>query len=117
MSQSFWESDVAVETQPEMEHKSDAPGTLSVSVYDFAALEERILRAVILVKQERQARTAAEATATQSEARAVQAEAALHDQAPIMERLQTEIKSLRAERDHVRERVDRLLKQLDILEL
>ena len=100
----------------EMEQKADAPVALSVSVDDFAALEERILRAVNLVKQERQARTVAEASA-QAEARAVQAEAALQDQAPLMERLQAEIKSLKAERDHVRERVERLLKQLDTLEL
>lgn len=117
MSQSFWESDVAEETQPEIEQRADAPVALSVSVDDFAALEERILRAVNLVKEERQARTAAEAGAAQFEARAVQAEAALQDQAPLLERLQAEIKSLKAERDLVRERVERLLKQLDTLEL
>jgi chromosome segregation ATPase len=117
MSQSFWESDVAEEAQPEMEQKSDVPVALSVSVDDFAALEERIFRAVNLLKQERQARAHAEAGAAQAEARAAQAEVALHDQAPLMERLQAEIKSLKAERDHVRERVDRLLKQLDTLEL
>jgi hypothetical protein len=131
MSQSFWETDVAEETQPEVEQKADAVVALSVSADDFAALEERILRAVSLVKQERQARIAAEASGAQSEARAEQvqiraaqvearaaeAEAALHHQAPVMERLQAEIKSLKAERDHVRERVERLLKQLDILEL
>jgi uncharacterized coiled-coil DUF342 family protein len=31
--------------------------------------------------------------------------------------LQEEVRSLRAERDHVRQRVDRLLSQLDSLEL
>jgi predicted RNase H-like nuclease (RuvC/YqgF family) len=117
MSQSFWEPDVAEETQPEIEQKAEAPVALSVSVDDFAALEERILRAVNLVKQERQARAVAEAGASQSEARAVKAETELHDQAPLMERLQAEIKSLKAERDHVKGRVERLLAQLDTLEL
>ena len=117
MSQSFWESDVAEETQSEMVQQAEAPVALSVSVDDFAALEERILRAVNLVKQERQARAAAEAGVAQAEARAAQAEAELRNQAPLMERLQAELKSLKAERDHVRERVERLLKQLDALEL
>jgi chromosome segregation ATPase len=117
MSQSFWESDVAEETEPEIQEKAPVAGALTVSVDDFAALEERILRAVNLVKQERQSRAAAEASAAQAEARAVKAEAELHDQAPLMERLQAELKSLKAERDHVRERVERLLKQLDALEL
>ena len=117
MSQSFWESDVAEETQPEMQEKSEAPVALSVSVDDFAALEERILRTVNLVKQERQARAAAEASASQAEARAVKAEAELQGQTPLMERLQAEIKSLKAERDHVKGRVERLLAQLDALEL
>jgi len=90
---------------------------LSVSADDFAALEERVLRAVSLVKQERQARAAAEASASQAEARAAKAEAEMHDQAPLMERLQAEIRSLKAERDHVKGRVERLLGQLDALEL
>jgi len=115
MSESLWEAGVEEETQPETQEKTS--GALTVSVDDFAALEERILRAVNLVKQERQARVAAEANAAQAEARAARAETELHDQAPLMERLQAELKSLKAERDHVKERVDRLLKQLDGLEL
>ena len=69
MSQSLWEPEVAEKTEPEMQEKTEAPVALSVSVDDFAALEERILRAVNLVKQERQARSAAEASASQAEAR------------------------------------------------
>ena len=81
-----------------------------MSVDDFSALEERILRAVNLVKRERQARAAAEE-------RAAKAEAQLREQAPLMEHLQKELNALRAERDHVRQRVERLLAQLDALEL
>jgi dynactin complex subunit len=110
MPESFWESDTAVETQPEPQQPLADPGALSVSVDDFSALEERILRAVNLVKQERQMRAAAEA-------RAAQAEAQLREQSPLVEHLRTELSALKAERDHVRQRVERLLAQLDALEL
>ena len=86
------------------------PETLALSVDDFAALEERILRAVNLVKRERLARAAAEERATQ-------AEALLAEQTPKVEQLQSEVSKLHAERDQVRQRVERLLAQLDVLEL
>jgi septal ring factor EnvC (AmiA/AmiB activator) len=85
-------------------------GTLAVSADDFSALEERIRRAVDLVKQERKARA-------EAEARAQKAEEQVHLQMPMVAQLQSEISALRAERDQVRQRVDRLLKQLDALEL
>jgi glutamyl-tRNA reductase len=96
----------------EQEQQGDlsGPGALTVSVDDFAALEDRIRRAVELVKNERQARAAAEERAVSAEA-----EARLHE--PLMEQLQKEINELRAERDQVRQRVERLLAQLDALEL
>ena len=81
-----------------------------LTIDDFAALEERILRAVSLVRSERQARTAAEE-------RVAALEAQLQAQGPAIERLQHEIHSLRIERDQVRQRVERLLGQLDALEL
>jgi len=118
MLHSFWDSD-AVEgapheeqLQPE-ERPQDAgaePGTLAVSADEFSGLEDRILRAVQLVKRERAARVAAEE-------RAAQAEAQLREQAPKTEELEQELNALRAEHDHVRERVERLLAQLDALEL
>jgi septal ring factor EnvC (AmiA/AmiB activator) len=86
------------------------PAALAVSVDEFAALEERIRRAVELVKSERQARAAAEE-------RAAKAEEKLHAQSPVVEQLQSELHALRAERDQVRQRVERLLTQLDALEL
>lgn len=123
MSQSFWESDVA-EQQPEVAENSEPetpvesqpqetftePGALALSANDFSALEERILRAVELVKRERQARAAAEE-------RASIAEAQLHEQLPLTEQLQMELRALKAEREYVRQRVERLLTQLDALEL
>jgi len=101
--------DEAVAKEPEEQPEREA-GTLTLSVDDFSALEERILRAVEVVRRERLARAAAEE-------RAAKAEAQLHEQLPHVEHLEKEIGALRAERDHVRERVDRLLGQLDALEL
>jgi hypothetical protein len=98
-----------IEEQQQQGELSGA-GALTVSVDDFAALEDRIRRAVELVKSERQARAAAEE-------RAVSAEANVRLQSPLMEQLQNEINALRTERDQVRQRVERLLAQLDALEL
>jgi hypothetical protein len=143
MSQTFWESDTEEVAQPELEMQqepeseepemqepefgqpefhepeslapeSHAPavesGSLALSVDDFSALEDRILRAVNLVKRERQARAAAEE-------RAAKVEALLGEQAPLVERLQKDLNVLRSERDMVRQRVEKLLTQLDALEL
>jgi chromosome segregation ATPase len=168
MAESFWEQGVAVEAQPEVVAKDPhaEPGSLAVSADDFSALEERVLRAVELLKRERGERASAEARAAQADQRAAAAEARLteteqrvraaeeragsneefvkqaeerirgaearvaemaerarlaeaqlHEQIPVLEQLQTELKAHRSERDHVRQRVDRLLKQLDGLEL
>jgi FtsZ-binding cell division protein ZapB len=118
MPESFWESEAVEEMQPEQEalhevepQKPEAEsGNLALSLDEFSALEERILRAVDLVKRERVART-------EAEERAATAEAKLLEQAPQVERLQKEVNTLHVERDHVRQRVERLLAQLDALEL
>ena len=112
MSQTFWESDVAEEPKPSLQPATptEEPGALALSVDDFSALEERILRAVNLVKQERQARL-------EAEERAAKAEAQLGERGPLVDQLQEEVRALRAERDHVRQRVERLLSQLDALQL
>ncbi len=120
MSETFWEPGTAEQTQPEgyNEHQTEsqppeppaAPSTLALRVDDFKSLEERILRAVEMVKRERQARAVAEE-------RAVQAEARLDEQAPRIEQMEKELQALKGERDHVRQRVERLLSQLDALEL
>ena len=119
MSETFWESDGAVETASERqsENAHEEPAALAVSADDFAALEERIRRAVDLVKRERQARAGAEARSAELEARLTEAEAQVQAQSPIVDQLQSELTALRAEREQVRQRVERLLKQLDTLEL
>ncbi len=84
--------------------------TLALSMDEFAALEERVVRAVSLVRRERQARVAAEERANELESK-------LQLQAPAMQLLETELAALRAERDQMRGRVERILNQLDSLEL
>jgi FtsZ-binding cell division protein ZapB len=112
MSEFSWGTEVAEEARTESQPESPAaePGTLALSADEFAALEERVLRAVNLVKRERLARA-------EAEERAVRAEAKLHEQADSAEQLQKEVDALRTERDQVRQRVERLLSQLDALEL
>jgi uncharacterized coiled-coil protein SlyX len=115
MSQFSWESEVLEQTQPEVhpEHTQEPlsdPGALALSVDDFSALEDRVLRAVNLVKRERVARA-------EAEERAAQAEARLAEQSPQVDRLQIELTTLHTEREHVRQRVERLLAQLDALEI
>jgi hypothetical protein len=116
MVESFWKSEVVLEAEPEQPAAEPAAepeaesNASALSMDDFAALEERILRAVNLVKWERQARATAEE-------RANAAEAQLREQAPLAESLQREVSTLRGERDQVRQRVERLLAQLDALEL
>jgi uncharacterized coiled-coil protein SlyX len=112
MSQFSFEPGIAEEAQHEnqQEGQTSEPETLALSSDDFSALEERVLRAVNLVKRERLART-------EAEERAAQAEAKLAEQAPVADSLQNEVTALRTERDQVRQRVERLLSQLDALEL
>ena len=125
MAQFSWETDVIepVQTEPEPEtparplaapegapEAAQTVEALAVSADDFSALEERILRAVNLVKRERLA-------CAQAEERAGKAELLLTEQMLRMEQMQTELNTLRNERDHVRQRVERLLAQLDALEL
>jgi len=83
---------------------------LELSVDEFTALEERVLRAVNLVKRERMGRQEAEQHAAQLETQ-------LAEQRPQLDQLQTEVHTLRGERDQVRQRVERLLAQLDALEI
>ena len=112
MSQTFLETEITHEHALENQGAAvgSEAGALALSAADFSALEERVVRTVDLVKKERQARLAAEE-------RAARAEAQLGEQSPIVEQLKLEIRSLRTERDQVRQRVERLLKQLDALEL
>lgn len=100
--------EAVAEAQSE-ERAAGEAGELTVSADEFAALEERVLRAVNLVKRERLARTAAEERATQAETQ-------LAEKTETAANLSREMESLRAEREAVRQRVEKVLAQLDALE-
>ena len=107
MSELAFGSEVAEEVRPE---QGAEPQTLAMSTDEFAALEERVLRAVNLVKRERMARS-------EAELRAVAAEEKVSEQTETIDNLNKEIGALRAEREAVKQRVDKVLSQLDSLEV
>ena len=79
--------------------------TSTISVDEFLALEQKVLRAVEIVKREREARAAAEAeVASLREQLAAQSAAA-----------NSQLSTLNQERDAVRQRVEKMLQQMDEL--
>jgi len=109
MSPSSLESQIAEHAEnSEMGHNHQ--GNLALSSADFSALEDRVSRAVSLVRSERQARAAAELRITDLDGQ-------LSEQRDLVKTLQEEVSALNAERDQVRQRVEKLLGQLDSLEL
>ena len=79
-----------------------------ISADEFQALEQKVLRAVEIVKREREARAAAEAEV-----------ASLREQLAIyqsnQQAVETELNTLNKERDQVRLRVEKMLQQMDEL--
>ena len=82
--------------------------TSTISIDEFQALEQKVLRAVEVVKREREARAAAEAEA-----------ASLRQQLKALETssnaAESEINTLTKEREAVRQRVEKMLEQMDDL--
>jgi hypothetical protein len=82
--------------------------TSTISVDEFQALEQKVLRAVEIVKREREARATAEAEV-----------ASLREQLAIYQSnvraVETEISTLNKERETVRLRVEKMLEQMDEL--
>ena len=108
MSPSSLESQIAEHEQSETNH--DGQGNLALSSADFSALEDRVTRTINLLKSERQAHAAALQRANELDHQ-------LNEQRDLVKTLQEEIHALNSERDHVRKRVEKLLTQLDSLEL
>lgn len=77
-----------------------------VVIDDFVALEERVLRAIELVKSERAARS-------EAEQRASRLQSELEAQTIQLEQSQDQVRTLERDREQVRQRVEKLLKQLD----
>ncbi len=90
-----------------------AQGAETLAVADFQALEERVLRAVELLKAERAAHASAAAKVEELERHSTELERQLAGRAEESTRLEGELGQLQQERDHVRGRVERLLKHLD----
>jgi chromosome segregation ATPase len=109
MSEALFSSEAETETVHGDDHTEEGE-TLAVSAVDFSALEERVLRTVELLRRERQARS-------EAEDRIAHAEAQIKEQNARIEQFERDVKQLHGERDHVRERVEKLLKQLDTIEL
>jgi hypothetical protein len=80
----------------------------TVSADEFQALEQKVLRAVEIVKKEREARAAAEA-----EVAALKEE--LDTYKSNARAAETELNTLTKERDQVRVRVEKMLQQIDEL--
>ena len=88
-----------------MSSSTISPG---ISADEFQALEQKVLRAVEIVKREREARAAAEAEV-----------ASLREQLAIyqsnQQAVESELNTLNKERDQVRLRVEKMLQQIDEL--
>lgn len=90
-----------------------------VSVDEFQALEQKVLRAVEIVKREREARTAAEAEVVElREQLAAQAKGAESEVQAVQREMaaaENQIATLSQEREAVRLRVEKMLQQMDEL--
>ncbi|MGH9597408.1 MAG: hypothetical protein ACRD3K_11480, partial [Edaphobacter sp.] len=79
-----------------------------ITADEFQALEQKVLRAVEIVKKERETRAAAEA-----EVASLREELATYKQNA--RTVETEINTLTKEREQVRVRVEKMLQQIDEL--
>ena len=82
--------------------------TATISVDEFQALEQKVLRAVEIVKKEREARAKAEAEVTALREQ-------LEFQTLVSSEAQTAVNALTKERDNVKQRVEKMLQQMDEL--
>jgi hypothetical protein len=98
----------------------------SVSVDEFQALEQKVLRAVEIVKKEREARAAAECQVIELREQLAAQNAVIQSQVEAArnrvevaqsekESAVSQIEALNHERDIVRQRVEKLLEQMDEL--
>lgn len=95
---------MSVKVARELENETEK----QVSGEDFPALEEKIYKAIELLKSAREAKAMAERDANRLRDQLEQREEEL-------ELLRSEVVSLRKEREEVRGRVEKMLKQMDHL--
>jgi septal ring factor EnvC (AmiA/AmiB activator) len=89
-----------------MSSLAEHPPEMAMTTDDFQALEERVLRTVQLLKGERELRFSVEQHAARLSNR-------VEEQAAHVAQLEEQLANLQKERDTVRQRVERLLKQID----
>jgi hypothetical protein len=82
--------------------------TATISVDEFQALEQKVLRAVEIIKQEREARAKAEAEIASLKEQ-------LEFQTLVAQEAQTAVTTLTKDRDTVKQRVEKMLQQMDEL--
>jgi uncharacterized coiled-coil DUF342 family protein len=82
---------------------------------EFQALEQKVLRAVEIVRREREARVAAETEAAEQREKAQALREQLDALASASNSAQTQITTLHQEREAVRLRVEKMLQQMDEL--
>ena len=80
----------------------------NISMDEFQALEQKVLRAVEIVKREREARAAAEAQVASLNEQ-------LESQLTAQIAVESQLNTLTKERDTVRQRVEKMLQQMDEL--
>jgi len=85
---------------------AEHPSEMTMAADDFQALEERVLRTVELLKGERELRFSVEQHASRLTSR-------VDEQAAQLVRLEEQLAGLLKEREAVRQRIERLLKQID----
>jgi hypothetical protein len=82
--------------------------TATISVDEFQALEQKVLRAVEIVKQEREARAKAEAEIASLKEQ-------LEFQTLVAQEAQAAVNTLSKDRETVKQRVEKMLQQMDEL--
>ena len=82
--------------------------TATVSVDEFQALEQKVLRAVEIIKQEREARAKAETEISNLREQ-------LEFQSLVAQEAQAAVSTLSKDRENVRQRVEKMLQQMDEL--
>jgi uncharacterized protein involved in exopolysaccharide biosynthesis len=86
-------------------------GAGTITADEFLALEQKVLRAVTLIRQERDARAATEAELATAKAEV----ADLQNKLAAASLAQSEVENLIREREVVRQRVEKMLAQMDEL--
>jgi len=91
-----------------MSVKAPELSTTTISADEFHALEEKVYRTIELLKTAREGKAAAERDAARLRQQ-------LEDREEEVETIRTQIVGLRKEREDVRGRVEKMLKQIDLL--